>query len=130
MISASRGGLLTAALALAAGHVHAQKKEPYFRSGYYTSQLDATKDHMDWFFTNGVHLILDNLEVRADSAVVRTDPDDFPATSAAGSSGLPRRGLSPPAARRLTSEALLRQRLGAFLQAAKGDRRPAVGTPG
>lgn len=130
MRGACRGGLLTAAMVLAAGYALGQKQgrelEPDISYGYLTSELDPTKDHLDWFFLGGVRVILGDLELRADSAVVRTDPDDFPTSGTGGGSGLPRRGLTPPPARRLTSEALLRQRLAAFLQAAKGAPQPDI----
>ncbi len=58
--------------------------------------------------------------------MLRTDPDEVPAPSDSGDASLPRRGLIPPDPRRLHSEAVLRQRLAAFLQAATGEPPPEI----
>ena len=71
---------------VAAGFAHAQKKEVQGKYGYVHSELDPTKDHMDTFFLAGLHVVLDDLEVRADRAVLRSDPDDYPSTTGSGGS--------------------------------------------
>lgn len=123
MRRAWRGGIAIAAVMLVALQAGAQ--EPWFRAGHQQSVRDADRDHMDTFLLGGLHFGRGDLEIRADSAVVRSDVDEISRRlPSVDSSGLPRRGLTPPNPRRPTSEDLLRQRLAVFMKSEKGKALP------
>ncbi len=69
---------------------------------------------------NGIVVIRDGLELRADGGVLIADRDAVPPLSRS-SPGLPRRGATPPAARRAVDDGLMAARLAAFAHAAGVD---------
>ena len=118
-----RGGIAVAVIMAAAPMADAQK--PWFRAGHQQSVRDEGRDHMDTILLGGIHFVRGDLEIRADSAVVRSDTDELTRGLPSDSSGaLPRRGLIPPDPRRPVSEELLRQRLAGFVQAGEGRPLP------
>ena len=81
-----------------------------------TDQDEADPDITELFFRGGVRFASDVIEMRADAAVIRVDRDAYyQLTGLEESSGLPRRGTTPPDPRRTLSPDLMVRRFESFL---------------
>lgn len=81
---------------------------------------------MEFLCARGVRFVGATLDVRAERAVVQTDPDEVPPFTQGDDGPLPRRDIAPPPARRALTEEAVRQRLNAFLRAAQGESATPV----
>lgn len=116
-------GVGVIAALVAAGAVEAQD----LQLSWTYSEGQPRGDHMETVLAGGVHIRNGGLEIRAERAFLLLDRDEVPDLRQARREGLPRRGLAPPNPRRQVSETLLRERMQAFLRAAKGSSAPQVG---